>query len=96
MIKIEELMAILPHRYPFILIDRVTSIDPAPKGSWEGRKGTAIKNVTMNEQFFTGHFPGKPIMPWGLQLSAIFAAAIVGYKPGSPGELTESYDSWNR
>ena len=53
---IAEIMAILPHRYPFLLIDRVVEIE-------RKTRIVAIKNVTINEQFFQGHFPGYPIMP---------------------------------
>lgn len=55
-IESNELLAILPHRYPFLLVDRVLELD-------EGRRVVAQKNVTINEPFFVGHFPGHPIMP---------------------------------
>lgn len=64
---VEEIMRLLPHRYPFLMVDRVVKID--------GNKITALKNVTMNEQFFLGHFPGHPIMPGVLQLEAIAQVA---------------------
>lgn len=50
------IMEVLPHRYPFLLVDRVLEIEP-------GRRIVAIKNVTVNEEFFVGHFPGNPVMP---------------------------------
>ena len=53
---IQEIMGILPHRYPFLLIDRITEFEPKVRLQ-------AIKNVTINEPFFQGHFPGVPIMP---------------------------------
>jgi len=56
--------AILPHRYPFLLVDRVVELDP-------GRRIVAIKNVTVNEPFFTGHFPDHPIMPGVLLCEAL-------------------------
>jgi UDP-3-O-[3-hydroxymyristoyl] N-acetylglucosamine deacetylase / 3-hydroxyacyl-[acyl-carrier-protein] dehydratase len=62
-----QLMRILPHRYPFLMVDRVTKI--------EGNRITAIKNVTINEPYFQGHFPGHPIMPGVLQLEAIAQSA---------------------
>src|SRR5262249_2989055 len=62
-----QLMKILPHRYPFLMVDRVTKI--------EGNRITAIKNVTVNEPYFQGHFPGHPIMPGVLQLEAIAQVA---------------------
>jgi UDP-3-O-[3-hydroxymyristoyl] N-acetylglucosamine deacetylase/3-hydroxyacyl-[acyl-carrier-protein] dehydratase len=64
---IDEIMRLLPHRYPFLLVDRVTKI--------EGNKITALKNVSINELYFQGHFPGHPIMPGVLQLEAIAQVA---------------------
>jgi len=64
---IDDLMKILPHRYPFLMVDRVTRI--------EGNQITGVKNVTINEPFFAGHFPGHPIMPGVLQLEAIAQVA---------------------
>lgn len=58
MMDIKEIMDIIPHRHPFLLIDRVLEIE-------EGKKITAIKNVTMNEPFFQGHFPNEPVMQIG-------------------------------
>jgi UDP-3-O-[3-hydroxymyristoyl] N-acetylglucosamine deacetylase/3-hydroxyacyl-[acyl-carrier-protein] dehydratase len=66
-LDITQVMNILPHRYPFLLIDRVTKI--------EGNKITVIKNVTINEPYFQGHFVGHPIMPGVLQLEAMAQAA---------------------
>jgi UDP-3-O-[3-hydroxymyristoyl] N-acetylglucosamine deacetylase/3-hydroxyacyl-[acyl-carrier-protein] dehydratase len=66
-LDVEQIMKILPHRYPFLMVDRVTKID--------GNKITAIKSVSMNELFFQGHFPGHPIMPGVLQLEAIAQVA---------------------
>jgi 3-hydroxyacyl-[acyl-carrier-protein] dehydratase len=67
--KIEEIMGYLPHRYPMLLVDRILSI--------EGNTVRAIKNVTMNEPFFQGHYPGKPIMPGVLILEAMAQAGAV-------------------
>ena len=55
-ITIGRLLELLPHRYPFLLVDRIIDVDG-------DRSGTGIKNVTINEPFFAGHFPGRPIMP---------------------------------
>jgi 3-hydroxyacyl-[acyl-carrier-protein] dehydratase len=77
---IEEVMRYLPHRYPFLLVDRVTSLEP-------GKSIRGIKNVTMNEPFFVGHFPGYPVMPAVLviealaQLASILAWKIAGRSP---------------
>jgi beta-hydroxyacyl-ACP dehydratase FabZ len=51
-----EIMKLLPHRYPFLLVDRITELEP-------GKRIVGLKNVTINEQFFQGHFPGMPVMP---------------------------------
>jgi UDP-3-O-[3-hydroxymyristoyl] N-acetylglucosamine deacetylase / 3-hydroxyacyl-[acyl-carrier-protein] dehydratase len=61
---IEDIMKVLPHRYPFLLVDRVTELDP-------GKRVVGIKNVTINEPFFQGHFPGHPIMPGVLIIEAM-------------------------
>ena len=64
---IQEIMSLLPHRYPFLLIDRVIEVEPR-------QRIVAIKNVTINEHFFQGHFPDYPIMPGVLMVEAIAQA----------------------
>ena len=72
--EILEIMRHLPHRYPFLLIDRVLSCDP-------GKELVAIKNVTVNEPHFSGHFPNFPVMPGVLIVEAMAqAAAILAFK----------------
>ena len=66
----QEIKAIIPHRYPFLLIDRVVELE-------EGKKIVAIKNVTNNEEFFNGHFPQEPVMPGVLILEAMAQAGAV-------------------
>lgn len=85
--KFEELSTILPHRFPFLLVDKIIEIDPEPEGSsWVGRKAVAIKNVTINEPFFPGHFPNRPIMPGVLIIEAMAqVSAVVAYRPPTPG-----------
>ncbi len=73
MAKVDDMQAImdyLPHRYPFLLVDRVLEIVP-------GEKIVALKNVSMNEPFFQGHFPGNPIMPGVLIIEAMAQAGAV-------------------
>lgn len=77
-----DIMTILPHRYPFLLIDRVVEIEP-------GQRVVAIKNVTANEPQFTGHFPDRPIMPGVLLVESLAqagAVAVLSY-PENRGKL---------
>lgn len=74
MMDIQQIKEVLPHRYPFLLVDQVKDIE-------EGKKVTAIKNVTANEPFFPGHFPDYPVMPGVLILEALAqtgAIAVLG------------------
>ena len=70
MLDINDIMKILPHRPPFLLVDRVTELE-------QGKRIVAIKNVTMNEPFFPGHFPGHPVMPGVLIIEALAQAACI-------------------
>jgi 3-hydroxyacyl-[acyl-carrier-protein] dehydratase len=73
-IDINEIQKILPHRYPFLLVDRVLEFTP-------NEKLIGYKNVTLNEPFFQGHFPGHPVMPGVLILEALAqACALLAYK----------------
>jgi len=79
--NVEEIMNMLPHRYPFLLVDRLTVEEP-------GVKGVGLKNVTMNEEFFQGHFPNNPVMPGVLQIEAMAqtAGAVVIAGMGDLGD----------
>ena len=71
---IRQVLEYLPHRYPFLLIDRVVSCEP-------GKKIVALKNVTINEPFFSGHFPHHPVMPGVLIIEALAqSAAILSFR----------------
>ena len=70
MLDIKEIQKILPHRYPFLLIDRVLEME-------EGKRCAALKNVTMNETFFQGHFPQEPVMPGVLIIEALAQTGAV-------------------
>lgn len=80
-LDIDQVMTVLPHRYPFLMVDKVTRI--------EGNKITAIKNVTANEVYFQGHFPTHPVMPGVLQLEAIaqVAGILMLKQPENAGKL---------
>jgi len=84
MLDVTEIMELLPHRYPFLLVDRITEIDP-------GKKIVGLKNVTINEPFFPGHFPGHPVMPGVLIVEAMAqVAAILVYSSSddNKGKIT--------
>jgi len=78
-INITEIMKLLPHRYPFILVDRVVELV-------EGDKIIALKNVTINEPFFAGHFPGAPIMPGVLIIEAMAQSGGILFAVSQPEE----------
>ena len=72
-LDIHDILKRLPHRYPFLLVDRVLELET-------GKRILALKNVTMNEPFFVGHFPHRPVMPGVMMLEALAqAAAILGF-----------------
>lgn len=68
--NVTEIMEVLPHRYPMLLVDRILELEP-------GKRAKGLKNVTMNEAFFVGHYPGMPIMPGVLIVEAIAQAGAV-------------------
>lgn len=80
-LDITKIAELLPHRYPFLLIDRVLELDI-------GKRVKALKNVTVNEPFFNGHFPGKPVMPGVLMIEALAQAAAVLAYTSQPKDAT--------
>ena len=78
-VDINEIRAVLPHRYPFLLVDRINELEP-------DRRVIGIKNVTVNEPFFQGHFPDRPIMPGVLILEAMAqVGGVLAMKSNPPG-----------
>jgi beta-hydroxyacyl-ACP dehydratase FabZ len=83
-IEINEIMEILPHRYPFLLVDRIIEYEAE-------KRIVGIKNVTINEPFFQGHFPGQPVMPGVLQMEALAQVAGILLNKMFGGEGKISY-----
>jgi 3-hydroxyacyl-[acyl-carrier-protein] dehydratase len=79
MLSATEIEAILPHRYPFLLVDRIQELQPH-------QRATGLKNVTINEPFFPGHFPSNPVMPGVLIVEALAqTAGVLAFKSGVEG-----------
>ncbi len=81
-LDVNDVMKLLPHRYPFLMVDRIVSLDGE-------NKCTGVKSVTMNEQYFQGHFPGHPVMPGVLQLEAMaqVGSVLLLRTPGYAGKI---------
>ena len=82
LLDITQIQAILPHRYPFLLVDRIIGYEP-------GKRVIGIKNVTLNEPFFAGHFPGAPVMPGVLIVEAMAQTAGVMMLASLPDRETK-------
>lgn len=82
MLNTQQIQSIIKHRYPFLLVDRILELE-------EGKRAVGIKNVTVNEQFFNGHFPNYPVMPGVLIVEALaqVSAVIMLTKEGNEGRL---------
>ncbi|MGI6492378.1 MAG: 3-hydroxyacyl-ACP dehydratase FabZ [Pelotomaculum sp.] len=81
MMDINQIQSVLPHRYPFLLVDRIVEVE-------EGHKVVGLKNVTINEAFFQGHYPGNPVMPGVLIIEAMaqVGATLLLLMPGFAGK----------
>lgn len=82
----EDIMKVLPHRYPFLLVDRITELEL-------GKRVVGIKNVSINEPFFQGHFPGRPIMPGVLIIEAMAQVGGVMARLSMPKLMEKGEDS---
>ena len=81
-----DIIKILPHRYPFLFVDMITELEV-------GERVVGIKNVTINEYFFTGHFPGKPIMPGVLVIEAMAQVGGILARLSEPESMTSKGDN---
>lgn len=88
-LDIGQIQKILIHRYPFLLVDKVINLEP-------GKKGTGIKNVTINEEFFSGHFPEEPIMPGVLIIEAMAQVAAIVVGSETMGKVSDPRGSLTR
>lgn len=81
--EVNDIMKIIPHRYPFLLVDRILEVDT------EACRVVGVKNLTFNEQFFQGHFPDQPVMPGVLQLEAMaqVAGVMLNMREGNDGKV---------
>jgi len=84
MLTIHEIMQLLPHRYPMLLVDRILELEP-------GQRVVGLKNVTANEQFFQGHFPGAPVMPGVLIVEAMAQCGAVLFLRDLPDRDTKLF-----
>jgi 3-hydroxyacyl-[acyl-carrier-protein] dehydratase len=87
-LQITDIFKILPHRSPFLLVDKVLEITPGTSPGRVGRKVKALKNVTFNEPFFPGHFPDQPVMPGVLILEAMAQVGAIGHHLDNDPEMT--------
>ncbi|HHW09651.1 MAG TPA: 3-hydroxyacyl-ACP dehydratase FabZ [Firmicutes bacterium] len=78
--EMDTIFRLLPHRYPMLMVDRILELEP-------GVKAVAVKNVTINEPFFQGHYPGVPVMPGVLIVEAMAQVGGLALKAGAEGEL---------
>ncbi|MFA6321001.1 MAG: 3-hydroxyacyl-ACP dehydratase FabZ [Candidatus Omnitrophota bacterium] len=84
MLNIEDIKKIIPQRYPFLMLDRVTELK-------EGEYMKAYKNVSINEDYFQGHFPSEPVLPGALIIEAMAQAACVLYKKSLPNQTANIF-----
>ena len=87
MLGAKEIKEILPHRYPFLMIDRVEEVE-------EGKRAKGFKNISINEEFFNGHFPDYPVMPGVLILEALAQMGLYSFKRRIQRE--NRFFSWSR